>query len=264
MELAYNLGNHSPRLGSDITVADHAVAVSRAGFKLVELDDWTFDRWEDLGGDPSSLAKMLADLDLACFGFGPLRIRDSRSSLAAMDRLVAAVGPLAARWVPVVVYSDDDGRTRLIRRCAEQASDLDVGLAIEFIPWSSAPNLATARALVTEVDHPSVKLLLDVFHIGCGGASWMEIADLQSSDIAMVQLSDIVEPISDDLAFESSHRRRLPGYGQLDLPRFFETLRDIGWDGVVSLEILSDELRSADPEVVARTALHAASRYLEM
>ena len=38
---------------------------------------------------------------------------------------------------------------------------------------------------------------------------------------------------------ESSHRRAVPGEGVLELDRFAETMRDRGYDGIVSVEVLS-------------------------
>jgi sugar phosphate isomerase/epimerase len=42
---------------------------------------------------------------------------------------------------------------------------------------------------------------------------------------------------------ESLHRRAIPGEGMLELDRFAATLLDRGYDGIVSVEVLSAQLR---------------------
>ena len=57
---------------------------------------------------------------------------------------------------------------------------------------------------------------------------------------------------------EALHRRALPGEGILELHRFADTLLDRGWDGTVSVEVLSAQLRGLPvDELVGR--LHAST-----
>ncbi len=49
---------------------------------------------------------------------------------------------------------------------------------------------------------------------------------------------------------ESLHRRALPGEGILELDRFATTLREKGYDGIVSVEVLSAELRELPVDVL--------------
>jgi sugar phosphate isomerase/epimerase len=262
MRLAYSLANHSARFETGVSVIDHATAVSRAGFRLVEIDDWTLKRWEASGGTASSLAQEFAALELACLTYGPLRVRDEAATLAAMAHLAGALEPLSPSWIPVVVYSTRSDVASLLRRCADQASELNVGLAVEFVPWTGLADLAAAQALVAEIGRDSVRLLVDLFHLGREGGEWSDIANLRDADLAMIQLSDRLGSAGEDPSFESSNRRVLPGQGVLDLSSLFETLRATGWDGAVSLEILSAEFRSDDPGAVARAAWQTTNRLL--
>jgi sugar phosphate isomerase/epimerase len=49
---------------------------------------------------------------------------------------------------------------------------------------------------------------------------------------------------------ESLHRRALPGEGVLQLNRFAATMRDNGFDGTVSVEVLSAQLRELPVEAL--------------
>ena len=56
-------------------------------------------------------------------------------------------------------------------------------------------------------------------------------------------------------------RRALPGEGVLELHRFANTLRDRGYDGVVSMQVLSDELRALPIAEYTRRVYDAGARY---
>jgi len=246
MQLAYSLGNHSARFAGDVTFARHLRSAVAAGFTSVEVDDWTFAGGE-LRADPHRLASLLSAHEAACATFGPLRVGDAASTEAAMDVLEPVLHAVHPPWVPTVVYDRGPTTVGSLRRCADRAREAGSGLAIEFIPWTAAATLDEARALAAAVGRPSVKILVDTFHVGCGSATWTEVESLAADEIAMVQLSDVRLPVVGDLQHASSHRRLLPGDGDLDLSRFGRALVAKGWDGLVSLEVLSEELRRQDP-----------------
>jgi sugar phosphate isomerase/epimerase len=54
------------------------------------------------------------------------------------------------------------------------------------------------------------------------------------------------------------HRRALPGVGTLALDRFATMLLQRGWDGLVSVEVLSAQLRALPADEALRR-LHAAT-----
>ena len=60
---------------------------------------------------------------------------------------------------------------------------------------------------------------------------------------------------------EAMTRRALPGEGVLELDRFVAALRDRGWDGVVSAQVLSDDLRQLPIDEYATRVHEATARY---
>jgi sugar phosphate isomerase/epimerase len=60
---------------------------------------------------------------------------------------------------------------------------------------------------------------------------------------------------------EALNRRAMPGDGVLELDRFASTLRQRGFDGVVSVQVLSNELRRLPLADFARRAHDAAAPY---
>jgi sugar phosphate isomerase/epimerase len=67
--------------------------------------------------------------------------------------------------------------------------------------------------------------------------------------------------LSDDVLDETMNRRTWPAHGEFDLHRFARTLMDRGWTGLVSVEVLSEELRRLDVETFTRLAYSTAVPY---
>jgi sugar phosphate isomerase/epimerase len=257
MELAYSLGNQSPRIGGGVPLPDHLAAVAAAGFHFIEMDDWTFDA-PPLEADPLRLAAALAASALACAAFGPLRITDSVSTLAALEHIEVALGAVSPPFVPVVVQRRRSDSVELLRTCIDRVAAAGARLALEFFAWSAVPTMSDASSLLDAVADPRLCLLVDSFHVGCGAASLAQLASLDPARLGYVQLADVKLPLPLDLQAASSHRRVLPGAGDLELDAFMTTLEAIGFDGIVSIEVLSDDLRHRDPAEVALAARQRA------
>ena len=60
---------------------------------------------------------------------------------------------------------------------------------------------------------------------------------------------------------ESLHRRAVPGEGILDLKRFAATFLDRGWDGMVSVEVLSAALRQLPVDAVVERLYATTAAY---
>jgi sugar phosphate isomerase/epimerase len=105
----------------------------------------------------------------------------------------------------------------------------------------------------------NVGLLVDSFHCHSGGASYQHLSSLPREKIVLAHLNDCpavpVEQVQD-------FQRVLPGSGCIDLPRFVEALRKTGYDGPVSLEVFSDELKVLPPLEAAGRAWAACRQAL--
>ncbi len=127
-----------------------------------------------------------------------------------------------------------------LRRLADLAASKGVRLAYEALCWGTVtPDCLSAAALVESVDRPNFGLLIDSSHIGALGDSFDVIRRLDGGRVFHVQVADLPStrlPLPD----LSRYYRMLPGDGVLDLSGFVERVRDIGYRGVYSLEVLSD------------------------
>ena len=81
--------------------------------------------------------------------------------------------------------------------------------------------------------------------------------------IAYVQFSDAPDARSDDLLDETMNRRVMPGNGGFELERFASTLLlERGWEGLVSIEVLSRDLGRLPVAEVRRLAYESTSPIL--
>jgi len=166
--------------------------------------------------------------------------------------------------VLTVFRSDMDQRTRsVVADSAAIISAAGASMAVEFSPLGPVSSIRLGLEVVEIARRrdPRVGLLVDSWHFSVGDSTWEELATLALDDIAYVQFCDALAPESDSLARETMHRRAAPGRGVLDLDRFAATLRDRGWTGTVSVEVLSAELRNGTPGEAARLLYGATAPY---
>jgi 4-hydroxyphenylpyruvate dioxygenase len=58
----------------------------------------------------------------------------------------------------------------------------------------------------------------------------------------------------------AKHQRLLPGDGIIDIERFVDKLKSVGYQGPVGIEVFNDALKRLPPEVAARHAWQALKR----
>ena len=147
-----------------------------------------------------------------------------------------------------------------LAEASELAATFGVRLALEFQKTSPfCACLETALALIQQSGASSAGVCLDLFHFFTGPSKTEDLAHLNPRSIAWVQASDLVGTPR-ELAADSD--RILPGEGDFPLGPFFERLRQTGYDGHVSLEILNPHLWQVDPDRVADLGRQALLRVL--
>ena len=128
-----------------------------------------------------------------------------------------------------------------------------VGLqvALEHLPFTNITTLADALAIVETADRPNGGLCLDSWHHFRGQREWDVLAQLPLERIKSIQINDGPElPVDSDYYRDTVAHRLTPGTGSFDLRRFLNTIRDRGYKGPVSVEVLSEDLRELPPERV--------------
>jgi 4-hydroxyphenylpyruvate dioxygenase len=147
-----------------------------------------------------------------------------------------------------------------LRQAGEWAEAFGVRLALEFRGQATfCSSLDTAVALVTQCGHPGVGVALDVFHYYTGPSKLEDMALLNPGNLFFVQLCDIAG-VPRELATDAD--RILPGEGDFRLEPILQLLRQVGYDGWVSLELFNPTLWQVNNSQLAQLAMGSLRRLL--
>jgi sugar phosphate isomerase/epimerase len=217
---------------------------AEAGFDAVGLDDMT------LGGrDADEVAALLQENELMCTDVAVLRPDDGvRAQAESLATLATATG---AGLCIAALATRSDASIDDLRTGAAILAEAGVRTALEFVPYGGVRTLSEGIDVCAEIGWDRCGLLLDTWHFFRGGEDWELLRSLTPEQIALVHVNDAPPPVG-DLAYESRFRRTRPGDGTFPLADFLDALEGLGYEGVVSLEVLSASLRARPPAEGAR------------
>jgi sugar phosphate isomerase/epimerase len=143
--------------------------------------------------------------------------------------------------------------------CERAGPDLTV--ALEFMPYSGVPDLATAWRIVQGIPHAG--LIVDCWHWARAGQRPADLAEVPPERIVSVQLCDVRAEPMEPLRAESLGHRLPPGQGHGDAVGLVRALIAHGvTPAVLAVEVISDELVARGVDVAARVAADAAREVL--
>jgi sugar phosphate isomerase/epimerase len=254
VEFCFATLNHSPLVAEAherVDIVRQIDATAEAGFSSIELDVFSLRAWRDNGGTLRDVVHRLADQGLSCYALAGLNVYDDHArSVAEVNDLAEMCAALDPRWLLLRLAGSLEPGLEFLRQHLG-LFDPAVQLGFEPSPFTVLRTIGDASAAVDAIGSGAV--IVDSWHFFATGADWDALAALPAERLAYVQLDDALEP-SADLQHDTMHRRALPGEGNLDLARFTGALRDRGFNGVVSLEVLSDSWRRESIEAFTAAA----------
>jgi sugar phosphate isomerase/epimerase len=135
----------------------------------------------------------------------------------------------------------------------------DLTIALEFMPYSGVPDLATAWRILREANRPNSALIVDVWHWARAGMTASDLAAVPADRIVAVQLCDAREIPMDPMRAESLGHRLPPGAGYGDAVGLVRALQNHGVrPAIVAVEVISDELVALGVDTAAQTVATAA------
>jgi sugar phosphate isomerase/epimerase len=185
---------------------------------------------------------------------------DYRRRLDLCQQFGIATLLVVADFTSTVDQAALERAVRSLAEAAQWAAGFDVRLALEFRARDTfCASLDTALALVEQSGEPNVGINFDVFHYYTGPSKFEDLDLLTRDRLAFVQLCDLAG-VARELATDAD--RILPGDGDFRLEPILQRLRDIGYDGWVSLELMNPTLWKAKPVQVAEIGLTALERVI--
>jgi sugar phosphate isomerase/epimerase len=102
-------------------------------------------------------------------------------------------------------------------------------------------------------------ICLDVFHFFIGPSKFSDLALITRDNLFHVQLSDLSDVPRE---FATDSHRILPGDGEFRLAPIIEHLRQIQYEGLISVELLNPQIWQVPARQFGEIALNALTRTL--
>jgi D-psicose/D-tagatose/L-ribulose 3-epimerase len=229
--------------------------IASLGFDVIELPIETVGQFDvaragelarEHGLEVSICAVIGPGRDLLVAGEAEEGVRYLRSCIDVAQQLGSptVAGPFYSavgrcwRSTPAERARDVAQVAATLRGLGEYAADRGVMLGVETLnrfETSFLNTTAQALELIERVDHPSVGLALDVFHLGIEEKHVGDALRLAGSRLVHLQVAE--------------NDRGTPGTGSLPWRDIAKTLQEIGYGGRVVIETFSDRV-----EAIARAA----------
>ncbi len=140
-----------------------------------------------------------------------------------------AAARLGARHVMASVDDADPARpVDNVCRLCDLADERGLTVDLEFVPWMALSDLSAAADLVRICNRDALGIALDTLHFHRSGSSVEDLARLPRRRFRYAQICDApaleTPPKRDDLIFEATQERLLPGHGDIDLAAILRAL----------------------------------------
>lgn len=251
-------------LGTDVEFAERVRAAAAAGFDGIGLRAENY--WASGLDDAALLAiaeqhgvRILEVEYLTGWGTAADRDEVQRAKEQTVFHMARAFGVRhlnagLLEKLPIDVIAEE-----FAALCERAGPDLTV--ALEFMPYSGVPDLATAWRIVQDV--PNAGLIIDGWHWARAGQRAADLDAVPAERIISVQLCDVLaEPMGPPRA-ESLGYRLPPGKGYGDTAGMVRALNEHGVaPAVMTVEVISDELLARGVDIAARVSADAAREVL--
>jgi len=256
----------------DTTPLREALCAARdGGFNAVELRHADFKRCYEKGMSNKDVLALISDcqIKVAVMGteYGVIFAKgEERERLFdSLDQVCANAAELGCPVVMVAPGMNPEGTieeaAESFRRGGVIAQKHGVKYALEFNSRHPVINrLSVGRKILALADHPSCGLLLDAYHMHCGGDGGRSFADLPAKDIFTVQFSDV--PPGPIAKVRQPTDRLPPGQGVVQWKEVFQLLVEKNYQGYMSYEAPNPAQWNRPPLEVAREGAEATRKLL--
>jgi sugar phosphate isomerase/epimerase len=259
--------NTSTIRGDGLGIVEKIEIAAKAGYKGIEPWIREIDEFVQKGGSLKKLAKQIRDLGVSvesAIGFAEWLVDDDARRAKGLDEakrnmdLVAQLG--GTRLAAPPAGATDRGDLNLFRAAERYRQLLELGDQMGVVPqvelWGfskSLSRLGEVAFVAIESGHPKACVLTDVYHIYKGGSDVTGLGLFRGPAMHVMHMNDYpADPPRETIKDE---HRVYPGDGVAPLDTILRTLRDIGFRGMLSLELFNREYWKQDALAVARTGL---------
>src|SRR5262245_40154226 len=259
--------NTSTIRGQKVPVDEEARIAAKAGYNAFEPWIGELQSFVTKGGNLKDLGKLIADLGLkveSSIGFAKWIVDDALERQKGLDEarrdmeMVLAIG--GTRIAAPPAGATEKHVTDLYVIADRYRALAELGAKVGIIPeaevWGFSKTMSKLGETVLvamESGHPKACVLPDVYHLYKGGSGFDGLRMLQGKAIGIFHVNDYRK---DQVRKSIKDADRVyPGDGVAPLADVFRTLRDVGYRGMLSLELFNPEYYKQDATEVAKTGL---------
>jgi sugar phosphate isomerase/epimerase len=259
--------NTSTLQGQKLDLVELIEIAAKAGYRAIEPWLSELDRFVKNGGNPKVLGQRIRDRGLtvpSAIAFFEWIVDDEgrrKKGLEVARRsmdLVQQIGGLRIAAPPAGATSQVD--FNLLKAAERYGVLIELGEKIGVVPqvefWGPSRTLSRlgeATLVAQESGHPQACILADIYHLYKGGSHIDGLRLLSGTALHVVHCNDY--PAQPARATITDAYRVYPGDGVAPLNAIFRNLRQIGFRGMLSLELFNRDYWKQDAFTVARTGL---------
>jgi sugar phosphate isomerase/epimerase len=252
--------------------ADDVAAYPSGGCRAIEV--WLTKLEKHLADvSPDDTRKALADRGVrlvAAAYQGGLLLSQGEARKAHFEHFKRRLDLCQRFEIPTILLVADFARTPdaeslgravvSLTQAAQWAAGFGVRLALEFRGTDAFCScLDTALTLVEQCGEPNAGVCLDTFHYYKGPSKLEDLSRLTAANLFHVQVSDVAG-VPREIMTDSD--RVLPGEGDFRHEPVVQRLREIGYAGGVSLELMNPVLWQLKATQVVELGMTALTRLL--
>ncbi len=253
--------------GKKVDILAGVEVASKAGYSGIEPWINELDKYVKEGGSLKDLRQRIADAGLkveSAIGFAAFlheNDEERKKGLEEAKRCMGLVHEIGGERLaaPPVGVTDKTGLD-LFKLADRYHALCEVSKTEGILPqlelWGFSKTLSRLGEVAfvgIEAAHPQACFLLDIYHIYKGGSDFEGLAMFAGSRMHNFHVNDY--PGEPARATINDAQRVYPGDGIAPLDKIFRTLRDVGYRGVLSLELFNRDYWKQDAFDVAKTGL---------
>jgi 2-keto-myo-inositol isomerase len=266
--------NMSTLRGHKLGFRKELEVAAKAGYKSVEIWINTLQDFLETG-TTADARKIIEDLGLKvedAIGFAPWIVDDATTRAKGIEQLKMEMDQLAQIGCPRVAappMGATTGAALELGRVAERyRAILELGDKSGVVPhlelWGFSKNLSRVGEILyaaTEADHPSARVLMDVYHLHKGGSGMDSVKAVGKPLVEIFHINDYPKTPPRESITDAD--RVYAGDGVAPLKDLLISLKNPDKPVILSFEVFNKDYYAQDPLLVAKTGLEKMKKVAE-
>jgi sugar phosphate isomerase/epimerase len=258
--------NTSTIRGQKLPLPEVIDLAARAGYDAIEPWISEIDAYVDAGGTLRDLKSRIKDSGLtveSAIGFFEWIVDDEAKRNTALEEAARNMDMLSQiggkRIAAPPMGATEVSNINLLQAAQRYRALLEIGDRTGVVPqvevWGfsqSLNRLGEAALIAIECGHPDACILADVYHMYKGGSPIEGLRLVRGAAMHVFHVNDYPAIAPEQI---KDADRIYPGDGTAPLTSIFNTLREIGFGGYLSLELFNAGYWEQDASAVAQTGL---------